>query len=287
MKKRILILLLAALLAAGCAPAREVPETVPTVTEPVFDTAGLPTIQPTVLYNKNGLTVTAHEFGRLGDDYAVSVILTNDTEQSVGVSTRSLSVNGMMLGISGLQCSANSGEKEYGYLMLDSVELLSAGVGEVAELEFYLQFYALGEDDLYSSDMLRLETSAAAQTAQPVNDSGIEVYNEGGIRIVYQGFTVDANDDGYANFYLENNTELTLTFTTGDTKVNGAPMDGVLWTDVRPGTAAIGGVCFYDIGTMGITGDGDIVTLSMSFTAVDVETMEDYAVTPELPLSFD
>lgn len=290
MKKKILSLLLAVLLAAaavGCAQNEEVPETVPTVTEPVFDTTGMPTIQPTVLYNKNSITVTAHEFGRLGDDYAVSIILTNDTEESVGVATRSLSVNGLMMTASGLECSAISGQKEHGYLILDSVELLNAGIETVTSLEFYLQFFALGEDDLYVSDMILLETSAAAQTVQPADDSGIEVYNENGIRVVYQGFTVDGYNDGYANFYLENNTEKELAFTSGDARVNGVPKDSYLWTEVRPGMAAIGGVCFYGIGEVGITGDADIVTLGMSFSAYDTETGEVCAEIPEIFLEFE
>lgn len=286
MKKTVLILLLAALLLAGCAPAADMDETVPTVTEPVFDTTGQPTIQPTVLYNKNSITVTAHEFGKLGDDYAVSIILTNDSDQNVGVGTRSLSVNGCMMSVSRLECTANSGEKASGYLILDSIELLSAGIETVANMEFYLQFFALGEDDLYKSEMILLETSAAEQTVQPADDSGIEVYNEGGIRIVYQGFTVDGSDNGYANFYLENNTDLTLTFTSDSAKVNGAPQDSYLWTDVRPGTAAIGAVEFYDIATRGITGDEEVATLNVTFYMTNLDTAETYAVTPDLYLSF-
>lgn len=284
MKKRILCLLLAAVLLAGCAPAVE--ETVPTVTEPELRTEGLPTVEPAVLYDRDGITLTAHEFGKLGEDYALSMILTNNTDQSVGVGSRSLSVNGCMMSASGLEISADSGKKELGYLLLDAGELQSAGIGTVAELEFSLQFFALGDDDLASTDLITFRTSAAGEAPPPIDDSGIEVYNEGGIRVVYKGYTVDENDDGYANFYLENNTDRRLEFTCDNAKVNGAPMDGTLWTEVRPGRAAIGGVCFFDLGTMGITSGEELVSLSLTLTAMDSDAMAEYLTLPEISLRF-
>lgn len=289
MRKRYKWLIAVALMLAAllCGCAEEVDETVPTVTEPVFVTEGMPTIEETVLYNHDGVILTAREFGKLGDDYAISVILRNDAEENIGVSTRALSVNGCMLVDSGLECSTNAGGTYVeSYIILDADELASVGIDTVANVEFYLQFYALGIDNWDTTDTIMLETSAAKDHVQSVNDDGIEVYNADGIRIVYQGFEVDEYDDGYANFYLENNTDQNLAFTCSDAEVNGAPKDSYLWTEIRPGNRAAAGVCFYDIGEVGIKGEADIITLGMIFQTFDVETAEPYATTPEIHLEF-
>lgn len=281
------VLILGVLLYGCAASDGEADVTVPTVTEPQFITEGMPTIKETVLYNEDGIILSAREFGKLGDDYAISVILRNDSEQNMGVSTRALAVNGFMLSESGLECSTDAGgTHEEAYLILDADELASLGIDTVATVEFYLQFYAPGIDEWDVTDVILMETSAAKDFEQSVDDSGIEVYNENGIRIVYQGYEVDEYDDGYANFYLENNTDKNLAFICSDAKVNGAPRDSYLWTEVRPGSRAVGGVCFYGIGEVGIISEEELVTLGMIFSTFDVETAEPYAATPEIHLGF-
>ncbi len=150
------------------------------------------TIEEQVLVEQDGIKITATEYETdsiWGD--GIKLLIENETDKDVTVGCTALIVNDFM--ISDLFASdVAAGKKANETMYLMSSELKATGIDSVGQIEVYFHVYDSNSfDSLLDTDCVTIKTSAYDSMDTTADDSGTELYNEGGIRIV--GKTVDEN----------------------------------------------------------------------------------------------
>lgn len=234
----------------------------------------VPGIVSVEIYNANDIVITVDGAGLYYDDYAIAVTIENGSDQDITVSSNLLSVNGYMSTSSSLFEQVEEGQTDQAFLELYSYDLENAGIKQVAQVEFYLDIYDSDEyTDIDQTGLITLQTQVAGDYVQPVDDSGWELYNDGGVRMVVRGDTLSAYGDYTVTLFMENSTDYTVCLSDSRMLINGQETDGLLWTTMRPHTRAIDRLYFSDLEELGISDISQIEELTVDLT---VEYMDDW-----------
>ena len=245
------------------------------------------TIAETVLYEADGIKVTAKslEDGLFGAE--VKLLIENDSSKNILITSSSVSANGYMMPTAALYAEVAAGKKANESLTLMSSELDQCGIETLAEMQFYLQIQDPETwETIKTTDLITLATSATGYT-QPVDDSGDVLYNENGYKIVCKGLKQDIIWDGTVVFYMENNSSKAVSIYAENVSVNGFMQEVGLWSDLRPSTKMIDGMSMIDLSDMEITNIDEIKTIEFNLRIVDAETWEDIVTTDAMTLNFE
>ena len=245
------------------------------------------TVAETVLYEADGVKVTAtgYEDGWMGPE--IKILVENDSSKNVLVTSASVSANGYMMPTASLYAEVAAGKKANETLTIMSSELDQSGIEMLAELQFYLQIQDPETwETITTSDLLTLTTSAAPYE-QPVDDSGDVLYDSDGIRIICKGLKQDIIWDGTVVFYMENNSGKEISIYAENVSVNGFMQDVGLWSDLRPSTKIIDGMSMIDLSDLEIENIDQIENIEFNLRIVDANTWEDIVTTDVLTLNFE
>lgn len=245
------------------------------------------TVAETVLYEADGVKVTAtgYEDGWMGPE--IKILVENDSSKNVLVTSASVSANGYMMPSAALYAEVAAGKKANETLTIMSSELDQSGIEMLAELQFYLQIQDPETwETITTSDLLTLTTSAAPYQ-QPVDDSGDVLYDSDGIRIICKGLKQDIIWDGTVVFYMENNSGKEISIYAENVSVNGFMQDVGLWSDLRPSTKIIDGMSMIDLSDLEIDNIDQIENIEFNLRIVDANTWEDIVTTDVLTLNFE
>ena len=245
------------------------------------------TVAETVLYEADGVKVTAtgYEDGWMGPE--IKILVENDSSKNVLVTSASVSANGYMMPSAALYAEVAAGKKANETLTIMSSELDQSGIEMLAELQFYLQIQDPETwETITTSDLLTLTTSAAPYE-QPVDDSGDVLYDSNGIRIICKGLKQDIIWDGTVVFYMENNSGKEISIYAENVSVNGFMQDVGLWSDLRPSTKIIDGMSMIDLSDLEIEDIDQIENIEFNLRIVDANTWEDIVTTDVLTLNFE
>lgn len=245
------------------------------------------TVAETVLYEADGVKVTAtgYEDGWMGPE--IKILVENDSSKNVLVTSASVSANGYMMPSAALYAEVAAGKKANETLTIMSSELDQSGIEMLAELQFYLQIQDPETwETITTSDLLTLTTSVAPYE-QPVDDSGDVLYDSDGIRIICKGLKQDIIWDGTVVFYMENNSGKEISIYAENVSVNGFMQDVGLWSDLRPSTKIIDGMSMIDLSDLEIENIDQIENIEFNLRIVDANTWEDIVTTDVLTLNFE
>ena len=245
------------------------------------------TITETVLYEAEGVKVTAKSLadGLLGTE--VKLLIENDSSKNILITSSSVSANGYMMPTAALYAEVAAGKKANESLTLMSSELDQCGIETLAEMQFYLQIQDPETWEIIkTTDLITLATSATGYT-QPVDDSGDVLYNENGYKVVCKGLKQDIIWDGTVVFYMENNSNKAVSIYAENVSVNGFMQEVGLWSDLRPSTKMIDGMSMIDLSDLEITNIDEIKTIEFNLRIVDAETWEDIVTTDAMTLNFE
>jgi len=167
-------------------------------------------------------------------------------------------------------------------------DLEACGIKTIADVEF--SFHIFDSDswnDYFNSEMIRLETSAAAGYEYAYDESGTALYDENGIRIVAKGLS--DNDSIFGPgliLYIYNGSDRCITVQTRDTSANGFMISSIFSCDVMPGKHAIDAVTFMssDLEKNEIE---RITELDFKLHIFDEESWQDIVTTDTITLNFD
>ena len=245
------------------------------------------TIAETVLYEAEGVTITATGYEESWSGPQIKIVVENDTKQNLLVTVQSLSVNGYMMPTASLYAQVAAGKKTNDAISLLSSELEQAGIDTIANLQFYLKIADSDSyDTLISSDLITLDTSAAGYQ-QPVDDSGVVLYEENGIRIISRGLQQSPIWDGTLVFLMENNSGEPITISAENVSVNGFMEDVSLWSDLRDGTRLIDGMYLLDLSDLKLESIEDVENIELNFRIIHSDTWDEIVTTDVISLSFE
>ena len=245
------------------------------------------TVAETVLYEADGVKVTAtgYEEGWMGPE--IKVLVENESSQNVLITAVSVSANGYMMPSASLYAEVAAGKKANESISLMASELDQSGIETLSELQFRLQVSDSETwETITTSDLITLTTSAAP-FEQPVDDSGDVLYESNGLKIVCKGLKQDIIWDGTVVFYMENNSGKEISIYAENVSVNGFMQDVGLWSDLRPGTKLIDGMSMIDLSDLEIESIDQIENIEFNLRVVDANTWEDIKTTDVLTLNFE
>lgn len=265
--------------AAEETPAEEVPVEAPA--------AEAITIAETVLYDAGGVKVTATGYadGWIGPE--ITVLVENNTEQNLLITTNALSVNGYMMPYTSLYADVAAGKKSNESISLMSSQLEQAGITTIAELQFYIQVQnSESWDTLAESELISLPTSAYGYE-QPIDDSGDVVYENGGIKVVCKGLKQDLVWDGTIVFHMANVSGQPITIYAENVSVNGFMQDVGLWSDLRDYTCLVDGMHLLDLSDLALESIDQVENIEFNLRIVNSDTWDEIATTDVISLTFN
>lgn len=243
------------------------------------------TIEQQVLLEHDGVTVTAtgYETDSIWGE-GVCLLIENSSEKNVGVGCDALIVNNYMISDLFSETVA-AGKKSNVTLHLSSSELRAAGIDCVGQIEVYFRLFDSDSyKTLYEADCAVIKTSDFDKMDTTPNDTGKELYNQNGVRIV--GKYVDETSFWGAAvlLYIENNTDRTVRVHCDDLSVNGYMVTSLFYSEIYPGKMAIDDIALLssDLEKNGIESVDDI---ELVFRITDAETYDTIAETDPIQFS--
>lgn len=197
------------------------------------------TLAETVLFDQDGIRITAT--GLSADSLfgpELNLLVENDSAQNIVVQPNYCMVNGYMMdGL--LSTDVAAGKKANDSMDFLRNVLARCGIETITDFELAL---VISDGDtwqtLYETGPVTLQTSAAGTYIQTYDDSGEEIYNQNGIRIVAKSVDDDLFGKGI-RFYLENNTDTAVAVNAENVSVNGYMMTDLFYSDLAPHSHAL------------------------------------------------
>lgn len=226
--------------ADDAADAQEAADSNKETTADSADSSEAVTIEEQVLFEQDGLKVTATEYvvdSIWGD--GIKLLIENDGASDIGLGCNALIVNDYMI-TDLFSATVAAGKKDYETLNLSSSGLKAAGIDNVGKIEIYFHTF---DPDTYMTiadmDCVTIQTSAFDSMDSTPNDAGQELYNADGIRIV--GKYVDENSFWGAAvlLYIENNSGENRIIQCDDMSINGFMVTPYFSSTVYDGKKAI------------------------------------------------
>ncbi len=246
------------------------------------------TIDEAVLFDQGGIRITAKSFnanGTLGPE--VKLLIENDSEKSITVQSRNISVNGYMVE-SMMSADVASGKKANDTLTLMRSDLETAGITTISDIEFSFHIFDSETwDTIVDSEMVRIETSAAEGFIYSFDDSGNQVYNENGVEIVVKGLSESGSWIGPAVVvYIYNSGDRDFTVQARDVSINGFMVDTLFSSDVVAGKHAMDTITFMS-SELEENGIETIESVELSFHVFDMSSWDTIVDTAPVTISFN
>ena len=243
------------------------------------------TIEEQVILNRDGIVITAKEYVKdsiWGD--GIKLLLENNTDKTVSVGCEALIVNNYMV-TDLFSSEVAAGKKANETLYLSNTALEAAGIDVVGLVEIYFKVYdSESFKTIFTSDCVSIQTSAYANMDTTPDDTGVELYNQGGIRIV--GKTVD--EDSFWGktilLYCENTSGKNVGITVEELSINGFMITPMFSATVYDGKMAMDDITLFssELETNGIT---EIEEVELKFHIYDTDSYKTIADSDEITFS--
>ncbi len=243
------------------------------------------TIDEQVLFDQDGIRITAT--GMADDSIwgsGINLLLENSSTRNVTVGCNAVIVNDYM--ISNLfAADIAAGKKSNETLTLMSNELKDAGITEIGKVEIYFNIYDPETfETIFTPDVVEIHTSAYDRMSVVKADSGTELLNQDGIRIV--GKYVDENSIWGAGvlLYIENTTGKDVMVSCDNMSINGFMVNPVFVSTVYDQKMSLSSITIFqsDLDDNGIKSIDDI---ELSFTVSDLTSLSTIIKTDPITFS--
>ena len=248
MKKsiRVLALILAlslfAAMALGSGSSEEGKEIVtnPPASDEVEQVSDLPTIEEQILMDQDGIKITAKEY--VDDSIwgeGIKVLIENNSDRNVGVGLNALIVNNYMI-TDLFASSVAAGKKANETIYISSSALEAAGIDSIGQIELYFHVYDSDSyNTLFDADVVTIQTSAFSEMDVTPADSGTELYNGNGVRVVGKFVNEDTFWGTAVLLYLENTSGKNVSVSCENMSINGFMVTPYFTSTIYDGKMAI------------------------------------------------
>ncbi|MCK5128654.1 MAG: hypothetical protein KAQ68_02285 [Clostridiales bacterium] len=203
-------------------------------------------IDEQILIDQEDIIITVKGFQL--DGYGgpeIEVFIENNSEINITVDAKNMTVNGYMHETF-FSSDVSAGKKANDTITLSTTELELCGIVDICDIELSFSITDEDWDEIFDTEIMTIKTSLSESCEQVVNDSGEVLFEENGVKIVYQGLYEDSYfGTGYV-LYLENNTEDTITVWARNTSVNGFMISPYFSYDIAPWKRAVSSLTFFE-----------------------------------------
>ena len=204
------------------------------------------------VYNDNGVRITVDTAGLSYGDYVIYFTIHNDTDRKLGISGDMVSINGYMLPF-GFYHDIKAGKSAQTSLAFYSYELEKAGITQISDVTFALSAYENNNyEPIFSNELVTLQTTVEATAEPAVDVSGLELYNDGNLRIVLTDVSMPLYGECQLDLYMENFSDRPVNVFSAGAAVNGETVAYSIWSSLRSDTRAITSGYLYELNAMEI-----------------------------------
>ena len=179
----------------------------------------LPTIDETVLVDKDGLKIIAKELIKEklygNDEFAVKLEITNNTGSDLSVSSCNTYVNDFAIDTD-MYTNISNGNTASPLLFLRKKEIEKSHIDTIAKIETRFKVSTFSS----KTDMTTIITSSGENFDYSFDASGEVIYDNKNIKVVVKD-TYKYNDTTYTEFYIENNSDEIVNVELNKVLVNG------------------------------------------------------------------
>ena len=223
------------------------------------------------VYNDNGVRIHVDTAGLSYGDYVIYFTIYNDTDRKLGISGDMVSINGYMLPF-GFYHDIKAGKSAQTSLAFYSYELEKAGITQISDVTFALSAYENNNyEPIFSNELVTLQTTAEVAAEPAVDVSGLELYNDGDIRIVLTDVSMPLYGECQLDLYMENFSDRPVNVFSAGAAVNGETVAYSIWSSLRSDTRAITSGYLYELNAMEIEEVSQIeeITLELYIECLD------------------
>ena len=245
-------------------------------------------IEEAVLLDKGGVKVTVKGIdttGWIGPE--IKMLFENNSERPVTIQARNVSVNEYMIEPM-MSVDILPGKKANDTMTLSNSDLKLAGITTIANIEFSFHvFDSETWNNIFDSEVVRIETSAEKSYDYTFDNSGNRVYYNHGVEIVIKGLAQEESWLGREIIvYIHNENDKNITIQARDVSVNGFMVDPIFSCDVVAGKHAMDTITIMnsDLKKNEIK---NIESVELSFHIFDEDSWDTIDDSPVVTLTFD
>lgn len=245
------------------------------------------TVEEQILLDKDGLKITLKSMSEdeiFGPSF--KLLVENNMDKTVGVQTRNLSVNGLMME-SMFSAEVAPGKKSNEEMIIIMNDLEIASVTTIKDMEFNFTVFDAGTwNTIFDSDTIHIQTSADKSFVQAYDDSGFTAFDKDGFKVVIKKLVSEDSFWGADIYvYIENNSNKNATIQIREMSVNGYMLEPIFSSDVLAGKKAFDTITFME---QDLT-DNDIKeidTLEFKFHIFDMDSWNEILDSETISVSF-
>lgn len=199
-------------------------------------------IEPTVLFDKDGIKITAQEMV-YQKNYGETIILNikNNTDQNIDIICDASIVNGTEIS-NNMYKTINKNTEANVPVSFEKYELEDAGIVNINNLKFYFNIYdSETYEDIIPEAYGELDTLNKEKDPENII-SGQELLNKNGIRILYVGYDENYLIGESLKIYIENNSDTSYYVDCDNIIVDRKTIDTISFTKIKPGTRKFGNI---------------------------------------------
>lgn len=246
------------------------------------------TLSEQVIYEGNDVKITVAGFNN--DDFygpSIKVLIENNSTKNITFQTANSSLNGVMIETM-FSSDVAAGKKANDSIIFYSSDCEIAGITTIKDIEFSLVIFDTETwDDIVSSDLISLTTSAEASFEQKYDDTGFVILDSDEVKVVAK--KLNSSDSFWGSdlyLYMENNTSNSIVIQASDVSINGFMVDPLFSCSITAGKKAFDTMVFMesDLTNNAIT---DITDLELKLVVLESDSYETIKETDIITLSFD
>lgn len=221
------------------------------------------TIEKTVLYDADGITVTANSLEQTINGGRIHVTIQNDTELPVSFASDDIIVNGITVTdgycIEAPAKGTASGKIDISYRSMDNAHITNIAYIESPDARIFENM----EFTTIDTASFRIETSVSNNYAQLHPESGTVIYDKNGIKVQILGCVAGERVTD-ARLLVTNNTEGAIAIKCENPMADGKAITTWMFDTIYAGTSRY---CFFEFSGI----DHKTITAELDLYSIDTE----------------
>ena len=256
------------------------------VSEETNTSTEITTFSEQILVDQNNVKIIATGLESDSSGVSIELRIENNMDKAIMVQSRNQSVNGYMIEPI-FSCDIQSQKIANTTIDFHSSDLERCGITTISDIELYFTVSDYDTwDSIFESEIVSIKTECG-DYVQTYDDSGKELYNKDGLRIIAKDLVVDEEIYGtYIPLYIENNTGKDLMVQSRNTSINGIMVEPTFSEDIVNGKVALARFSFesWNLEENNIE---EINNIETTFNMCDLATWDNNYESDPVTISFE